>query len=482
MIEDSLTPLLRLIEERTGLAAGTLLRDLLEQHLKAYAMHFDAAHLSKASDEDSDWQTIVHLLTIGETYFLRGRAHFDALRQHILPRIIAEKRRQGDLTMRFLSLGCSTGEELYSLIITVHQLLADRQAWQITYDGVDLNSRALDSARAALYREWSFRHTEALFRQQYFRVEESGYRLNDVFRQQARFRQGNVLTFAPDQPYDLVLCRNVLLYFDKVHSLVAEARLLNFVTPAGWLLLGETEVLRHSRDHYDLHIWPGAPLYQHHTSTQHQPIIHHRERDNTADISLRAASIEHLPADYELAVKAIHADDAATAQQHLSQLLVEHPHHARAHVLLAMLCASQRALPEAEAHIEAALLADPLLADAHYIQALIALELGQKDEAEIALRSALYCQPGHALAAFMLGNLIAQTGDLNRASKQWQRARTALDEDIPHEYVSDVSDLPRFLLRQMLARLLDDEAHTPASSDEPDTNGNGHSTDNSTEA
>jgi chemotaxis protein methyltransferase CheR len=188
------------------------------------------AWLASLSDESPAWGLLASYLTVGETYFFRERATFDALEQHILPSLIAARRAEGILRLRLWSAGCATGEEPYSLAILLDRLLPDRSEWAVTILATDINPQVLEAAQRARYREWSFRETPRWIRDRWF--HHQGTERVEV---DARIRR--MVTFAPlnlaDNGYpsvvtntsamDLILCRNVLMYFtgETVRATVA---------------------------------------------------------------------------------------------------------------------------------------------------------------------------------------------------------------------------------------------------------------------
>src|SRR5205807_2307178 len=115
--------------------------------------------LSKWPSEHPEWSRLVGYLTVGETYFFRDSACFDALEHTVFPSLIAARRADGSRRHRIWSYGCATGEEPYSLAILLDRLLPDRAEWSVTILATDVNPEALEVGRAGMYREWSFRAT-----------------------------------------------------------------------------------------------------------------------------------------------------------------------------------------------------------------------------------------------------------------------------------------------------------------------------------
>lgn len=186
---------------------------------------------------------LVQPLTVGETYFMRDPAQVAALRETVLPDIIA--RRRTEQRLRVWSAGCSTGEEVYSLAI----LLAETNlcwTWDVTLVGTDVNRGSLRVARDARYPAWSFRSTPEAIRQRYFDHLGHEWQLCESVRGMARFawlNLGSDLLMQPVMDADLVVCRNVTIYFDATATQRLYRTLVTALAPGGWLILGPSDPL-----------------------------------------------------------------------------------------------------------------------------------------------------------------------------------------------------------------------------------------------
>lgn len=441
-----------IIEQRLGLATGTQRRSDFDQIIAQIANGSETPLASRLQSTDESapiWQSLIEVLAIGETYFFRDRAHFDLLRTQILPPLIQQRRQRGELVLSLCSFGCATGEEPYSLAILLRELLPDYEKWNLRLYGVDINVRALELARRAQYRLWSFRlNDESLFR--YFQRTPDGYVLKPHVRDMVTFRQGNLFS-APALPqYDVIFCRNVLLYFTQQRAAAAESLLYEMLHPGGWLFLGQSEALRDNRKGWITHLYPGSPVYQKSTRADEAVVKEHR----TKPVPVVRPPEPDPMVDYITAVEARHAGDLARAQDILRTLLAENPDHALGHMLLACTFADQRRTSDAHAHIDTALHLEPLLADAHYLRGILHLESGNPAQARQSLQYALYCQRSHPLAAFTLGTILANDGDIPRAVRLWQSILKVTQSLAPDSPISDFSDLTTHQLEIMIQNQL----------------------------
>jgi chemotaxis protein methyltransferase CheR len=209
-------------------------------------------------------------------------------------------------------------------------------------------------------------------------------------------------------------------------------------------MLGQSEAIRFKRERWITHLFPGSAVYQKPLEQVELPQGQFAYQQH-AQPALEITATDEVPVvravTYEDAVRALREDQTELAERHLNEILTYQPDHPSAHMLLATVLASRRALPEARAHIDTALRIDPLQADAHYLRAILHVEENRVDEARRSLNAALYCQRNHPLAAYMLGNLYAQQGDTVRANKLWENARKAISNLLPESPISDISDM-----------------------------------------
>ncbi|WP_206241794.1 CheR family methyltransferase [Novosphingobium terrae] len=198
-------------------------------------------------DEEAYWallqqapgevQALIETVVIPETWFFRDSAAFDAMVKLCAPRLA-----DGSPPLRILSLPSSTGEEPYSIAMAL--LEAGWPAGRFHIDGVDISNRALTLARRGIYGRNAFRSPDLGFRDRHFEPVEREWRLKDAVRGCVHFAQGNMLDpgfLAGAAPYDVIFCRNLLIYFDAATQGRAVAVLRRLLAPKGLLLAGHSE-------------------------------------------------------------------------------------------------------------------------------------------------------------------------------------------------------------------------------------------------
>jgi chemotaxis protein methyltransferase CheR len=249
-ISDSSSRILAgLLEARTGQQLTMSRRWRIETALGALLRERGIATLDELitilvmGKEPSLSQKVVEALLNNETYFFRDRAPFDLLQRHALPEL--STRRQKNKHLRIWSVGCSTGQEVYSLAMLFSEEPEKWQGWTIDILGSDVSTSCVDRAREGVYSQFEVQRGLAIGQMiKWFEECGDGWRAIEPLRKQIRFQVHNLLE-APPHPggFDIVLCRNVLLYLSPDKKTLAFERLIAAMAEDGWLMLGAGETV-----------------------------------------------------------------------------------------------------------------------------------------------------------------------------------------------------------------------------------------------
>jgi len=221
------------------------LAGLLRERAADQGMSVDA-YLARLAPQpwEAELSVLVERLSITETYFFRHGEQFTALREDALPE--RADARSSQRILRMLSVGCSSGEEAYSLAISGRQVRSDPD-WLISVTGIDANPEMLRKADAAWYSAWSLRETPDAVRRRWFRPDNSGFRVVDEIRRLVRFQRTNVAEPGDGVwnhgQYDVIFCRNLLMYLTPAVTSALVGRMTNALAPGGYLFLGHTDSL-----------------------------------------------------------------------------------------------------------------------------------------------------------------------------------------------------------------------------------------------
>ena len=388
-----------------------------------------------------EWKELTMLLTTGESYFFRDQGQFALLRTAILPELL--ERRKPQRSLRIWSAGCSTGEEPYSLAILLDQLLPRRDAWDIFILGTDLNSEAIERARRGIYSAWAFRIVDPALQQRYFRPRKGEWELDAGIRAMVTFRPGNLLKdvfpgYAADlHDMDLILCRNVFIYFDRAAVSRVLAKLTDTLRNDGYLMTGHNEL--HGQDPGQLwaRVFSEGVVYRRSEARRSLPApeaglrraraVPRLAETSTAgaSYSLPTATVQGTTSDAALAEAAalLRAGAYARAVEKAAQFLNDAqrpvPPNLRfeAHYLMAQAHANLGAYEQAARGCEAALALDCFAVHPYYLLATIAEEQGDLAQAKNCLKRVLYLAPSSIAAYLELAALYEKERDAVRARK-----------------------------------------------------------------
>jgi chemotaxis protein methyltransferase CheR len=188
-------------------------------------------------------------VTVNESYFFRVKPQIMYLKEQLLPKIIAARRLQGDLRINIWSAGCAAGQEIYTVAILLSELLTDFDSWQLNLMGTDINEASLLQAKKGVYSRFSLRATTPEDQVRYFTKHDDQFELKKCIRDKVTFSHLNFReTTYPDAEkglldLDLLLCRNVFIYFSSDDCKTIFSRFMRCLSPEGVIMLGPSDYL-----------------------------------------------------------------------------------------------------------------------------------------------------------------------------------------------------------------------------------------------
>lgn len=188
---------------------------------------------------------IIDAITTNETLFFRDTAPFDLLRHKIVPELIDRRRRAGACRIRIWSAACSTGQELYSIAILLKELLGDPDRYGVRLLGTDISDDAVARASKGIFSPLEVsRGLPPELRGRYFSPRDGNWQIRDEVRVMASFRRLNLMQdFSSLGKFDIILCRNVAIYFNESDRRALFARLERCMEPDSYLMIGSMESL-----------------------------------------------------------------------------------------------------------------------------------------------------------------------------------------------------------------------------------------------
>jgi chemotaxis protein methyltransferase CheR len=448
--------------------AESCIRDLIASPLSRDQIHVLASHL-----------------TVGETYFFREKRSLGILENEILPELI-RSRRGGQQLLRLWSAGCCTGEEAYTLACLLSGLLPDPQDWHITILGTDINPRSLRKAMDGIYTRWSFRDNPPSLTERYFEAITDGrFVVRDRIKKMVTFSYLNLVEDSyPSLPtnttaMDVILCRNVLMYFAPEVARRVVHKLYCSLMDGGWLIVSPTETSQALFSEFATVNFPGAFFYRKgaaRPAAARDFAVPHTQAEFPDLSEIKAVfptKIQPVAAEpqsptvqpqtpphsvYDDALSLHEQGRYAEAEEKLTALLGQEPAATNAVALLARVYANQGKLAEALAWCEKAVAIDKLNPGHHYLRATVLQEQCILDEAIKSFKRALYLDDHFVLAHFALGNLARNSGKYREADKHLENALQLLREHGAAEVLPDSDGITAGRLAEVIASMMERKA------------------------
>lgn len=425
------------------------------------ACHREAisAYLDRLDDADpAEIYALGSELTVGETYFLRHIEQFRAFTEFVVPDRLAHGR------LRVLSAGCSSGEEPYTLAMLLRESYPGAA---FAVHGIDLNAAAIARARAGRYSRWSLRATAPAFEQRWFQPDGRDVLVVPEIRAAVTFEQANLLDdgeLVIAGRWDVVFCRNVLMYFTDDQASALIARIARALAPGGYLFLGHAETLRGCTDDFALCHTHSAFYYQRHPGMTAARAARAPASDEVA-VSIAPALDADWYGDIHAATQRVHtmvdgalelkpgptlAGEAPALPPDLAEIrellvqerfgeALERLERLRATAgtdrdlatLHALVLTHAGRFVAARAACAELLAIDSASAGANYLLALCSDSTGDANGATRLAQLATELDPSFAMPRVYLGLLARRTGDRAIASKELTRAIALLEREAP---------------------------------------------------
>lgn len=443
---------------------------------------FEYLELLKSSE--NEFNELMNLVTINETSFFRFPQQFEALRISVIPEIISNKG-VSDRKFRVWSAGCSTGEESYSLAMTLLDSGLAAMGFTPEVMGTDVSTNALLKAKRGVYPAKSVSNLPLSVVSRYFEPTTYGHKVVELVRKIVTFQYHNLIK----EPYplalmgnwDVIFCRNVTIYFKLESTRRVVQNLYDSLNPGGYLFVGHSETLTTISDRFEPVEVGGVFLYRKSLGRKYRVTEKLSEKSSNrrptrlfADavdgdarrrrvfpgasesrISDTSAAISCEVSDLlALAESASVAGDHTAVVIHVGKVLELDSKNVRALLLLANTHADEGDLDSAYDECKRVLAIDPLFAAARYVLGMIYLRRDEKMLALSEFRRTIYVDPGFALAHLNLGNLYRSMGAVQDACREYELALRTLYENPEGDWVKFMGGFKPDLLAKTIERSL----------------------------
>jgi chemotaxis protein methyltransferase CheR len=412
-------------------------------------------------------------LTVGETYFFREGISLQALKNDILPPLILERSKE-KRSLRIWSAGCCSGEEAYTIAIMLFELLPDIASWNITIIGTDINRNFIQKAVMGRYTPWSFRTTPIDMLDRYFKKVGKEFEVIPEIKKMVSFSCLNLIDDKyPSQStntdtMDIILCRNVLMYFSDDQRAKVIHRFTKSLIHTGWLITSPVEVSLEDIPHLTRVIVGEAILYckdylpdkkkakdllhiksekhfqhiskqtdsltiHHFNSVDQRPVQKDVLKDNNVSSGIKthqSLETDHLKNGKTDFQKAEAYYNQGMYEDALALFKKVQKHNIADNNTLYYLAKTNANLGykgEALSWCELLIQKETMNANYYYLLATILLELNKNDEAENTLKKVLYLDSQHILAHFVMGNYNRILGKVSIAEKHYQNIAKLLN-------------------------------------------------------
>ncbi len=438
-----------LIAERSGIYFDPGKQELLKSNLLqrmqdcGLSTFVDYFNLLSSPVGTKEFDHLLNLITIPETYFFRDQAQFRALEHFVIPEILKRKSYPG-ASLRIWSAGCSTGEEPYTIAMIVAAGMVGAEYPPIQILATDVSHAALEAARRGVYGARSVRDVPAEYLNRFFTKRGDEYFLDESIKQMVEFRYFNLVTephpLMEMSGWDIIFCRNVTIYFQPEATRKVIHNFYRSLRQEGFLFAGYSESLRYLSDEFTTVQMEGAFVYQKGAAGKKQRKKARQTKDRWS--SPRAAIGAHrkkpkavrdgksneLEQVCARAKELLEVGQPEKASALLDPYLEESPAPESVLLLQAEIALNQGDLEKAVQLCESIIHHEPLSVAALYLLGVIYRTWENEPRAIEEFKKVLYLRPEHALARFNLGDLYSQVGQLDEAKLEYSNVIRLLKE------------------------------------------------------
>ena len=445
----------KIIKDRYGLTLKDTdiaeLKSTVRSRMADLKLRAFSDYLSLISDggREDELDYLVSRITIGETSFFRTPPQFWALRDFVLPQLLKAKQANPQKKIRVLSAGCATGEEPYSLGIILREKICQELGWKVEIIAVDVNRNFLKIAQQGIYQERDLRNLDEHLKVKYFEQKGSEFHLKKELKSLVEFRHFNLAerrydVLAQAGAFDIIFCRNVLIYFDSEAFLNAINNFYRIMQMSGYLFLGYSESLYGLDSKFEGIYAPEAFFYKKIPEAKEQlscankpakakvifskPVLKaqgHRHKTEPAKmreptLPAKQPVVELLSAEqlWSKGYQLFEDEEYDQAHKCFEALMESFPNSPMGYLGMAFLLANQGEDELSANYLRLAFEKDSLLPETYYLLGLLA---ERKEEWEKAIQNyerAIFLKSDFVIVHFNLASLFLRLSELRSAERE----------------------------------------------------------------
>ena len=408
----SFNAILNIIKDEMGLSPESIgidtIERIVERRIKTISEKSVSSYCKLVKSSAAEKQALFNEVSVPETWFFRDHEPFKVLSNYIKKLDLAGR------PLKVLSIPCSTGEEPYSIAMVLNDLGLSKDQFRI--DAVDISTEVIKKARKGIYGNHSFRGKEIVYRDKYFEHKDGMYIISDAIKATVSFYNKNVLDddfMMGKGPYDVVFCRNLLIYFDYETKCKALNSLHRLMTRKALLVLGHAETGRMPDGLFEsLHL-PGSFAYNKACASSVQHVkaasdFSSSKHSKTVAVDTSSAHTSHAT------VKKLPLDEAEAA--------LPIPDDINVWLESIQALADSGQLKQAITECDRLIKAVPDSAQGYYLRGVVLLAFDANAEATDSFKKAIYLDPKNYQSLIHLAVLSEETGDLRGAENYRARA------------------------------------------------------------
>ncbi|MBZ5522134.1 MAG: protein-glutamate O-methyltransferase CheR [Acidobacteriia bacterium] len=278
--EHELSEIRGLIETRSGILFDHSRERFFSTRVREHAQSRNLAHgtdlIRLIRNSNVEYDSLLQSLLTQETSFFRYPALYEALEKKVLPELHMKKFWENPRSLRIWSAGCATGEEPYSVAMTIADALEFADAWNIHVLATDVSRRSLEFAEHGIYGARDVEGVNPRQREQYFSRNDSHYVVKPRIRNLVTFAPMNLAQVVYMGKFDCIFCMNVLIYFSRERQAQLIQRFYEYLEPGGYLFLGHAESIAQADVTFDTHVYRDSRLYQKPAASRRAAIVQER--------------------------------------------------------------------------------------------------------------------------------------------------------------------------------------------------------------
>jgi len=391
-------------------------------------------HLSSGLAGKTLLNVMINDITIGETYFFRNTPHFDLLKEEVLPKLISRKLKAKDYTMHIWSAGCSTGEEVYSLAITVLEALPNPSMWDVLIIGTDINSQSINKALKGKYAgNRPKRHITTPAQKKYFDFHDTYCIANNEIKEVTKFIRHNLIKDPP--PFknpDIIFCRNVTIYFNLETTSKIIHKFYNILKNKGYLFVGHSETIWNICDKFETLDFPKGFIYQKNISMKKKhaeephaviPDFKFTMPEKPSETSNDYEKIMGIDVKFHDGLVYFQNKENKKALQCFNDILNDDPNYTIAHFAKANIFSNEGKYQEGINCLAHVLITGSVFLEAYYLKAVLQMKLHKYIESISTFNKIIHIDSSFALAYFHLAHIFKELNDKSHELENWKQLK-----------------------------------------------------------